>query len=102
MDPGKLKAQEFRNVAMFAGFSVIKAIEPVDAHALKVRRVWTYTIFCMRVIRLPKREFERLSEALIKRTARTLLDLWISAFGLRSCVYNIHVAICHMLEVKKS
>ena len=100
IEPSKMKAQQFRNLAMFAGFSAIAAIRPVDAHALRVRRVWALIVYSMRLLRLPWQEFQAFSDTHITRISKTLLDAWIKAFGLRSCVYNVHVAICHILEVK--
>ena len=102
IDPGKCKAQDLRNIILFAGFSVIGAINPLDTHALRVRRVWGLCIYVARLLRLPRREFASFTEAGIKIVCRTLLQAWITTFGIRSCVYNIHVAICHVLDVSLS
>ena len=99
LDLPKMKSQEFRNIGLCAGFSVIAAIDPVDINALRVRRVWGLLIFLNRSMRLPKKEREIIPDNYIKSASKTLMEAWIKAFGIRSCVYNVHVAISHALEV---
>ena len=97
-----MKAQQFRNLGMFTLFSVIASINPVDTDALRVRRLWALVGFAVRAIRLPKKEFSQIPHNVLKRVSETLMAAWIKTFGLRSCVYNVHVAIVHLLQVKVS
>ena len=95
-----MKAQDFQNATCFYAFAVISSISPVNLAALRVRRVWALWCFVTRLYRLSAEEFLQHTEASIKKILATFLDAWIAAFGKRTCVYNVHVAAAHLLEVK--
>lgn len=94
-----MKAQDFRNLMLFQCFSVVAGIDQVDREALRVRRVWALAAFLMRLYVIPKAEFSFFTDGQVKRIADTFYDAWGKAFGLRSLVYNIHIAASHIKEV---
>ena len=99
IEMGKMKAQDYRNVTCFMAFAVINGIRAINTAAMRTIRVWALWCYITRLYRLPAEEFMQHTEASIRKVLSTFLDAWIAAFGKRTCVYNIHVAAAHLLEV---
>ena len=96
LDFAVLKAQEYRNMALFLFPIILECIEE-DA---KERKLWLLLSFMFRACTVPNEEHAKIPENLIHSCMDTFYILYEKLFGLINCTYSVHVVSSHLPEIR--
>ena len=96
LDFAVMKAQEFRNLALFFVPVVIDCLES-DAEE---RKLWLLLWYMLRSCTVPNEEFANIPVESIKLCMETFYNLYERLFGEINCSYSVHVVCCHLLDMR--
>lgn len=97
LDLSVMKAQELRNVLIFYFPIVTKCLEKND----KEIKIWQMLAFMVRSCIIPDNEFLNVNINSVKYCQKQFYNLYEQLYGPKNCTYSIHVAISHVLHIRK-
>ena len=98
LDFSVLKAQEFRNIALFF-FPLILDSLPRNCTE---RKLWLSLSFILRACILPSDESQILNENFISTLASNFYVTYEKLFGSSNCTYNTYMFSAHIMKMKGS
>ena len=96
LDFSVLKAQDYRNIAIFFFDIVIQCIE----ESAKERTMWLNFSYMIRACVIPNEEFEEISLSKIDQCSKEFYILYAKLFGIANCTYYTHVVGSHIVDIR--
>lgn len=94
---GVMKAQEFRNLALFFFPIVLNCIPSIH---YKEHKLWLLLTYMLRACILPNPEFNVVDTSDILYCSNNFYILFEELFGSKNCSYSVHVVCSHLLKIR--
>ena len=97
LDFGVLKAQEFRNIALFF-FPIILHCIPEEYK--QERKLWLQLTYILRSCSITNKEFDLIHDNIIESLGNSFYKNYEAVYGKSNCTYSIHLIAAHALKIR--
>ena len=96
LDFAVYKGQEFRNLTLFFFPVIVDCLEK-DA---REKELWLLLAYMVRSAVIPTEEFSNIDINAVNQSCSDFYHLYEMLFSPHNCTYNVHVFLCHLMEIR--